>query len=86
MPAYLLYADSPEERNSNGINAVIANGVDAAAALAVAVAAAPNGETQHMANWTAVLLATAETGTELADDYVFLQGSVVTPLQNRRGQ
>ena len=70
-----------ELRNSTGRNAVIASGVDEAAARAAAKDAAPDGETKIFSGWTALEL----SATDDVAAPIFIDGEVAEPLQRSRG-
>ena len=81
----LLYAVSQYERNSSGLNAVIVDAVDEAAARTAALAALPNGETTVPTTWAYLLLA-AVTGTLPASKTViWIEGEMAGLTDKTRG-
>lgn len=61
MALFLLYADRDGDRNASGMNAVLVDAADEAAARTAAAAAAPTGETKVRPTWAAVSLAATAT-------------------------
>jgi hypothetical protein len=83
MATFLLYRTFGSRANANGRNAVIAPGASAAAALAAAQAAAPDGETKPDASWANVQLSTTENAIAAP---IWISGDIVEPLQRHKSK
>ncbi len=81
----LLYASTPEDRNANGINAVIVDAVDEATSRTAAIAASLDGETIVAPTWTYVLLAAVASGLPDSRTIVWIEGDMVSLLGRTRG-
>ncbi len=88
MATFLIYrdktkSDSGAARNSSGINAVLVNGADEAAARAAAKAGRPTGETVIQPSWAAVQLASTELPAGFSPTY--FEGDALPPGARTRG-
>ena len=88
MPAFLVHRDRSlvggVGRNSNQRHAIIVSGADAAAAIAAARAASPDGETRVPDSWVALQLVASEDA-EAAAEGAWFEGDVVFAGENFRG-
>lgn len=83
---FLGYANDDRFKNSNGINAGLADAADVAAAKAALKAAAPSGETLHIDDWTFTEYAATTGGAFPAAGVVFFEGNALLGSVQRRGQ
>jgi hypothetical protein len=81
----LLYAATPQDRNASGLDAVLVDAVDEAAARTAAIAATPNGETKVPTTWTYVLLAAIAAGLPDSRTVVWIEGPMASLIGKTRG-
>lgn len=84
MALFLIYADRDGNRNSSGINAVLVDAEDEAAARTAAAAAAPTGETKVPRTWATVRLADTATLPD-GRTVIWIEGVAASLVGRTRG-